>query len=388
MKRGLIKSFPTDLPKAASPPHVSPPHLWWQQDWFFGLALFVITTLVYMPVWNGQPIWDDNGHLTKPELQSVAGLKRIWIEPGATQQYYPLVHTFFWIAHRLWGNWPYGYHFLSILLHVLSAMLMLRILRQLEIPGARLATALFALHPIQVESVAWISELKNTLSGVFYLSAGLIYLRFRSQTNGRRQSTLYAFALGLFVLGLLSKSVIATLPAALLVVFWWKRGELSWKGDFIPLIPFFAFGAASGAVTALVERKFIGAEGADFEFSVLERVLIAGRAFWFYLGKLVWPKDLIFIYPRWHINQTVWWQYLFPLAALGLLLALWLLRRRWRGPLAAFLLYGGTLFPALGFVNVYPFLYSFVADHFQYLACVAPLTLAAAVIATSISREN
>jgi len=168
------------------------------------------------------------------------------------------------------------------------------------------------------------------------------------------------------------------LPAALLVVLWWKRGRLSWKTDVVPLAPFFAFGAGFGIFSAWMERSSVGATGTEFQFSFVERCLIAGRAIWFYLEKLAWPVPLIFNYPRWQISQALWWQYLFPLAALGLLAALWWHRKRHPGLLATFLLFCGILFPALGFLNVYPFRYSFVADHFQYLACIAPLTLAAA----------
>jgi hypothetical protein len=138
----------------------------WRRDWLLGLLLVIVTLLVYLPVWNGSPIWDDDAHLTKPELRSLEGLGRIWTQPGATQRYYPLAHTLFWVEHQLWGDWPAGYHLLSILLHCASALLLVRILRQLQIPGAWLAAAIFALHPIQAESVAWISELKNTLSGL------------------------------------------------------------------------------------------------------------------------------------------------------------------------------------------------------------------------------
>jgi len=355
---------------------------WWRSDWFLSMALIVVTTIVYCPAWNGQPIWDDDGHLTKPALRSLTGLVRIWIEPGAAQQYYPLVHSVFWVEYQLWGLSPFGYHLVTILLHTLSALLLVRILRKLEVPGAWLAGALFALHPVQVESVAWISELKNTLSGVFCLGATLVYFRFDRQ----RRWTLWATALGLFALGLMSKSVIATLPAALLVILWWKRGKLSWKEDVLPLAPFFVLSLLFGFFTAWMERKFIGADGAAFNFSFVERTLIAGRAIWFYLGKMVWPENLIFIYPRWQISQTIWWQYLFPLAALGLLTGLWWLRKWSRAPLAVFLLFAGTLFPALGYFNIYPFSFSFVADHFQYLACIAPLSLAAAAIA-SYSRR-
>jgi tetratricopeptide (TPR) repeat protein len=346
-----------------------------RKDWLLGLFLVAVTIMAYQPAWQAGLVWDDDHHITPPALRSLHGLARIWTQLGATQQYYPLIHSVFWVEHRLWGEAAAGYHWLNILLHACSALLLVKILRQLKIPGAWLAAALFALHPVEVESVAWISELKNTLSGVFYLGAALAYLGFDRTRSGRN----YALALGLFLLGLMCKTVIASLPAALLVVFWWQRDTLSWKRDARPLMPFFITGIGAGLLTAWVERKFIGAEGSAFDLSILERFLVAGRAIWFYLGKLLWPVDLAFIYPRWQVSQTAWWQYLFPAAALLLLgLLIW---RRWRGPLAAMLFFVGTLFPALGFFNVFPFRYSFVADHFQYLASIGPLTLAAAGIA-------
>jgi protein O-mannosyl-transferase len=349
----------------------------WRRDWLLSLLLVIATLLAYLPVWNGTPIWDDDAHLTKPELRSLQGLGRIWTQPGATQQYYPLVHTLFWVEHQLWGSWPAGYHLLSILLHCASALLLVRILRQLQIPGAWLAAAIFALHPIQAESVAWISELKNTLSGVFYFGSVLAYLKFdRTRDRGS-----YAVALALFIFGLMSKTVIATLPLAILIIFWWKRGKLSCKRDLWPLIPFFLLGTAVGVFTAWVERNLIGAQGADFNYTIIERFLIAGRVIWFYLGKLIWPLDLIFVYPRWSVSQTVWWQYLYPAAALLLLIVSIRLSRRWRAPLAGVLFFIVTLFPVLGFLNVYPFRYSLVADHFQYLASLGIITLVAAGIA-------
>ena len=349
----------------------------WKRGWLKGWLLLIAVIFVYQPVWHGKPIWDDDAHLTPPALRSSRGLARIWIEPGATQQYYPLVHSIFWVEHKLWDDATLGYHLINILLHAFSALLFWKILRQLQVPGAYLAAAMFALHPICVESVAWISEIKNTLSGAFYLGAALVYLRFDRTRNGK----FYFFALGLFLLGLMSKTVIATLPAALLVVFWWQRGKLSWKQDVLPLIPFFMLGIGAGLFTAWVERKYVGASGSGYDFTFIERLLIAGRAIWFYLGKLIWPVDLTFIYPRWHVSQTVWWQCVFPITALLVSAGLWLLSRRNRAPLAAWLFFVGTLFPAMGFFNVFPFCYSFVADHFQYLACIGLITLAAAGIA-------
>lgn len=357
-----------------------PPSRNW--TWLLGTLLVAATFLAYLPAWNGRPIWDDNAHITRPDLQSLHGLARIWIQPGATQQYYPLVHSFFWLEHRLWGNATLGYHLVNILFHALSAVLLLNILRRLEVPGAWLAAAIFALHPVEAESVAWISELKNTLSATLCFGSVLAYLEF---DRGRR-GKFYVLALGLFVLGLAAKSVIATLPAALLVVFWWKRGTLSWKRDALPLLPFFTAGIAAGIFTSWMERHFIGAQGSEYNFTLVERCLIAGRAIWFYLSKLFWPADLIFSYPRWNVSQAVWWQYLFPLAAGALLGTLWLLRRRGRGLLAAMLFFVGTLFPALGFFSVYPFRFSFVADHFQYLAGIGPMVLTAAGIHIAFKR--
>ena len=346
------------------------------------LLIAIVTFLVYLPAMNGKPIWDDDFHITKPELQSLHGLSRIWFEVGAAQQYYPLLHSAFWLEHKLWGDSVVGYHLVNLLWHMISVTLLYLVLKRLKVPGALLATAIFALHPVMVESVAWISEQKNTLSAVFYLSAMLMYLEF---DQSRRRSR-YLIALGLFVLGLLTKTVTATLPAALLVIFWWQRGTLSWKRDVLPLVPLFVLGAAAGALTAWVERTKIGAEGAAFELSLVVRGLLAGRAIWFYLGKLVWPANLIFIYPRWEIDSAVWWQWLFPAAALGVLLLLWSLRRVSRGPLAGWLLFVGTLVPVLGFLNVFPFIYSFVADHFQYLASLGMIVLASAGIALGLKR--
>ncbi len=351
-------------------------------EWVLMAGLVVAVFLVYQPAWRGGVLWDDDGHITRPDLRSWDGLCRIWVEPAATQQYYPVLHSAFWIEHRLWGDDTLGYHLVNILLHAMAAVMVALILRRLTVPGAYLAAAIFALHPVHVESVAWITELKNTLSGVFYLSAMLVYLRF-DQT---RKRPLYFWACGLFALGLLSKTVTATLPAALLVIFWWQRNKLSWKRDVLPLIPMFAMGALAGLYTAFLERTEIGAEGAEFNFSIIERCLIAGRAIWFYLGKLVWPTDLIFIYPRWNISGTDWRLYLYLAAALVLLAAAWMVRRRWRAPLAGLLFFIGTLFPVLGFCNVYPFIFSFVADHFQYLASLGVIALVAAGIALLLKR--
>jgi len=353
----------------------------WPDGWVCALV-FLLVLLAYLPVLSGGFLWDDAGHVTRADLRSWAGLGRIWFEFGATQQFYPVLHSAFWIEHRLWGDSTLCYHLLNVLLHASAACLFGLLLRRLAVPGAWFAALLFALHPVCVESVAWISEQKNTLSLVFYLGAALAYLRFDRDRRGAH----YGLAIGLFLLALLTKTVTASLPAALLVVFWWQRGRLAWRRDVLPLLPWFVLGAASGLVTAHFERVIIGAQGADFDLSVVQRCLLAGRVFWFYLGKLAWPADLIFIYPHWTVDAAVWWQWLFLAGALALLAGLVWWQRRQRGPLAATLLFGGTLFPVLGFVNVFPFLFSYVADHFQYLASLAVFALAAAGLTQAAVR--
>src|SRR5438874_9563639 len=196
---------------------------WWKREWFFCLILAVVTMLAYQPAWYGGLLWDDDANIVSPELRSLDGLRRIWFVPRATQQYQPLHYSSSWLQQRLLGDWPTGYHLVNLLLHIGCVVLVLKILRLLRIPGAELAAIVFALHPVNVETVAWITERKNTLSGVFGLAATLWYLKF---DEGRRSRS-YALATGLFLLGLLSKTAIVTLPLAWLVILWWKRGAIS-----------------------------------------------------------------------------------------------------------------------------------------------------------------
>lgn len=342
-----------------------------------GVVLLFVTLTAYLPALSAGFIWDDQpGHVTRPELQSLDGLVRIWIEPGATQQYYPLLHSAFWLEHQLWGDAPFGYHLVNLLLHATAGCLFAAVLRRLVVPGATVAALLFALHPVCVESVAWVSEQKNTLSLVLYLCAALAYLRFETDRRPAR----YFLATAFFVAALLSKTVTATLPAALLVLAWWQRGQLSLRRDIVPLLPWFAGSTLAAITTASFEHALIGAQGADFALTGAQRLLLAGRAVWFYLGKLLLPLDLAFIYPRVlpDPNDLVAW--LYPVSALLFLAGLVWHSRRARGPLAAALLFGGSLVPALGFINVFPFLYSFVADHFQYLPSLAVFAFAAAAL--------
>ena len=364
-----------------SAPSAPRARLAWTAALILGLSL-----ACYWPALRGGLIWDDDAHVTKPELRSAAGLGQIWSNPRATQQYYPLLHSAFWVEHRLWGDAALGYHLASVLEHSAAALLLVLVLRRLRVPGAGLAGLVFAVHPVCVESVAWISEQKNTLSLVFYLLAALAYLGFDGARGRPGAGRLYFLASALFAMALLTKTVTATLPAALLVVLWWQRGRVDWRRDVRPLVPWFALAAASGAFTAWVERTLIGAQGAAFDLSPAERCLLAGRVVWFYLGKLLWPVHLVFIYPHWDAKSDAagWAGYL--AAAVLVTVALWLLRGRMRGPLAAWLLFTGSLFPVLGFFNVYPFLFSYVADHFQYLASLGIFAAAAAGAARLAGR--
>jgi tetratricopeptide (TPR) repeat protein len=346
-------------------------------DRIWPLLIFVGTLAVYLPALRDAGfIWDDDMYVTSNAvLRAPGGLWRIWFDPMSLPQYYPLVHTTFWLETRLWGLAPWGFHVVNVLLHAGAAVLAGSVLRRLAVPGAWLAAALFAVHPVQVESVAWITERKNVLSALLYFAAGLFLLRWVGALGRRRD---LAAGTLLFVGALLSKTVTASLPAALLLVLWWKGPRIE-RRRLAVILSLLALGAALGLTTAWIERHHVGAVGEAWNLSPLERLLIAGRAVWFYAAKLVWPFNLSFIYPRWEIDPAWLAGYAFPLAAAAVVAALAVLRDRiGKGPLTAVLYFGGTLVPALGFFNVFPMKYSFVADHFQYLASIGLLGLMAA----------
>lgn len=349
-------------------------------DWSAFLApllVVVATVLAYGPALGGGFIWNDADYVTHPALRSWAGLGRIWTEFGATEQYYPLLHSAFWLQQAFWGDAPLGYHLVTVLAHAGAAVLFGLVLRRLAVPGAWLAAALFALHPVHVESVAWIAEQKNTFSLVLYLLAAWAYLDF----DATRRRGAYAGALVFFALSLLTKTMTATLPAALLVVLWWRHGRLEWRKDVRPLLPWFVVGAAAGLLISWVESHYGGAAGDEFTADGLGRVLVAARAFWFYLRSLAWPFDLAFIYPRWTPDAREALQWLPVVGLVGLGAGLWAVRRWHRGPLAVFLFFAGSLFPVLGIVPLYGARYSWVWDHWQYLPDLGPLALAGAGLA-------
>jgi len=354
-------------------------------------AILALTLSSYLPAIHGGFIWDDDDYVTQnAALRDLQGLGQIWSRPGSVAQYYPLTYTTFWVDYHLWGLRPLPYHVENVVLHAISAIILWRLLAGLAVPGAWLAAALFALHPVQVESVAWITERKNVLAGVFYVGAGYAYLSGAGLLGGDRTGAARpawsAVSLLLFLCALLSKTVTCSLPAVLLLIIWWKR-EGDVRRHARALAPFFVVGMVSAAMTVWMERYNVQAVGKEWGLSPPARCLLAGRALCFYAGKLFWPSRLAFIYPRWQINTSDWQQYLYPIAAVAVMVALWLARRRiGKGPLVAALCFAGALFPALGFFNTYPMRYSYVADHFQYLASIFLIVPAAAVVSLAAER--
>jgi len=363
--------------------------------WAWVLALLVLVT--FGPGMQNGFIWDDPRHVTENKaLQSAEGLYKIWFEPSrgtaetyVTPQYYPLTHTSYWIEYHLWGLNPTGYHVTNIVLHAISVLLVWGILRELGVAGAWVAAAIFAVHPVQVETVAWITERKNTLCGVFYFAAVWAYLK-REGTGHRGQGTgkkgvWYGVSLLLFVCALLSKTIACSMPGVVLLLIWWKRGRIGLV-DIARVVPFFVIGAVAGANTAWMERHVVRAVGGDWEMTPAQHAIVAGKVVWFYVGKLLWPWPLMFMYPRWEADPGEALNWIWPIGVVGVFVALWELRRRiGRGPVVAWGIYVVSLAPAMGFVHVYPMRFSYVADHFQYLAGVPVIVLIVGAVGAVLS---
>lgn len=352
-------------------------------------TLGLLAVICYLPamLWGGL-IWDDRIWSRSPAVLQWSGLGTIWFSPSLIENeshYWPLTYTTFWLEHKLWGLAPAGYHVVNVALHVANTLLLWRILKRLAVPGAAVVAAVFAVHPLHVESVAWIIERKDVLSALFYLTAVLVWLRFLEQPRPWR----LGLALLLFMAGLLSKSIVVTLPVALLIMQWWKDGRIT-RRDLQRLAPFFllALVVTAGDLSFHESRQ----EPVNVDYSLAERVLIASRALWFYAGKLVWPADLAVIYPLWEVGvgDPRAWSYL--AAALALPVTLWLMRHRiGRGPLAGALFFAVTLSPTLGFVDFSYMEFSFVADRFQYLAgigLIATVVGAASACAATLAERR
>jgi tetratricopeptide (TPR) repeat protein len=346
------------------------------------LLLAVTTILAYQPAWHGGFIWDDDAYITNNELLTAPdGLRRIWFSLDSPSQYFPLVYTMFRFERAWWGLSPTGYHFVNILLHIANALILWSLLARLRVPGAWLASAIFALHPVQVESVAWITERKNVLMGLFFLLTIRAWVEFVDKQTKHRWF-FYVLALLLYALALFSKTTACTLPAALLLILWLQGRRINQR-QLVQLVPFVVLALGMGLLTVWWERYHQGTHGPLFAISPPERLLIASRAIWFYLGKLFWPSNLTFIYPRWMVSPTHLLEYAW-LAALGGLCAAISFARRYVGRSleVAALFFVATLSPVIGFIMLYTFRYTFVADHYQYLASIGPIALASAGITT------
>lgn len=368
-------------------------------------GLIALTLLAYLPaILYGGFVWDDPDYLTRnPFIQEGwNGLLGIWI-PGNTPQYYPLVFSSFWLEYHLWGAdaaghcLPLGYHLVNVVQHILNALLLWRFLQETGVRGAWLVGFLFALHPVNVESVAWITERKNVLSGFFYLTAALAYRRFDALLDSpaaeRPKAVFwkwYALASVLFLAALLSKSVTASLPAALILVRLYERKPFRFQ-FLAPLIPWFLIGAALGLHTAHLEQHHVGASAffQEVHRSLGERLVVACQTLLFYPWKVLVPWPVMFNYPRWEVNlQSVldYWP-VFTVLAITVV-SLWAYARGRRGLFVALSFFAGTLFPASGFLYVYPHRYSFVADHFAYLANIGTLVLLATVLLRWLPRPK
>ena len=348
-----------------------------------GVAVIgVLIGVCYYPALFGDFVWDDVIFSEEPVIHAWSGLKSIWFSPADIRNeghYWPIVYTTFYLEHKLWGLAPAGYHAVNMVLYFVNSLLVWRLMTRLAVPGAWLIAAVFAVHPLHVESVAWIIERKDLLSGLFYLGAVLAWLRFLDAPNLAR----YIATLLLFVAGLLSKTVVITLPAALLVLQWWRAGRLTWT-DLLRVVPLLVVGFA---ITLADFAYYTSRESLDLGYSFAERVLIAGRALWFYAAKLVWPTDLAVIHPLWQVDVTDFVGWTYVAAAVALAAALWF-ARRWigRGPLAAALFFAVTLSPVLGFIDFGYMQFSFVADRFQYLAGIGVIAVLIAAAACAAHR--
>ncbi len=350
----------------------------WRRRLVLGALLCVVVVVGYWPCLHGGFIWDDKVLLSESRLvHAPDGLYRFWFTTQAPD-YWPLTSTTFWLEWRLWGNEPVGYHVTNLVLHALEALLVWVILGRLGVGGGYLAGLLFAAHPVNVESVAWIAQRKNLVALLFFLLSILCYLLSEEAegAGGRsRGRGFYAASLVAFVLAMLGKGSVAPLPVLLLLLVWWKRGYLE-RRDFARVAPFLAV----AAVLALVNVWFQTHGGEELRhLSLVQRVLGAGAVVWFYLWKALVPVGLSFVYRQWQVEpgQLLWWIPL--LSGVGLTLVLWRYRGRWGRPFfVAWCFFCVALVPVMGLTDVYFMRFSLVADHYQHVALIGVVSLVGA----------
>jgi hypothetical protein len=323
---------------------------------------------------------DDDAHLTaNPCIVGPLGLKEIWTTSAA--DICPLTLTTFWVAHTLWGLAPLPYHLVNVLMHGACAVLLWRVLRSLRVQGAWLGAALWALHPVAVESVAWITEMKNTEPGLFFLLSILFFVRrLRAKDLDGRTGGGWNYALTLLfaALAMASKTSTVILPVVLCLCAWWMEGRWHWR-NVARVLPIFLMSIAASALSIWTQGLALARVVTDPQWARTwpERLATAGDAIWFYLGKLLWPHPLITIYPRWQIDPGQWVSYLPLLAVIVILSIFWLKSEPWsRACFFAFAYFIAALLPVLGLIDNPIFRYSLVFDHFQYLGSIGPLALA------------
>src|SRR5215813_12707066 len=347
----------------------------------FAVLLAAVTILAYRPAWHGGFLWDDDDYVINNELLTAShGWQRIWFSLDSPSQYFPLTYSTFRVEHAWWGLHTTGYHWVNLLLHVANALLVWTVLARLGVPGAWLAAAIFALHPVQVESVAWITERKNVLMGFFFLLTLLAWIAFVNERT-RRPWIFCCLALIFYVLALSAKATACTLPAALFLILWLQKKPITMR-RLMQIVPFVILGVGMGLLVVWWEHYHQGTNRAAFTFlSPIERILVASRAVWFYLSKIFWPSNLTFIYPRWNISPAEFFNYIWLLAGIAACVAIYFGRRYFgRSVEVAAAFFVATLSPVLGFIMLFTFRYTFVADHYQYLACIGPIALASAGI--------
>jgi tetratricopeptide (TPR) repeat protein len=331
----------------------------------------------YAPALRGGFIWDDSLMVEKnPLVAGEFGPGSIWF-----QMDFPLSMVVFWLQWLAWGNHSTGYHIVNVLLHAANAVLVWRLLTRLRVRGAWLAAALFAVHPVCVTSVAWISEQKNTLSLCFFLLSFLFYARSVGAERGvERPGSAFGYgcSLLLFVLALLTKTSTVMLPVVLLLWTWWHRGRVGWR-DWLRAAPYFLLALGLGLLSIWFQaNQLLRGESAQAE-NIPERLAGAGWAFWFYLGKALLPVQLNLIYPRWSVRAGSVVSWLPLLGAVAVAAVCWLRRHGWgRHVLFGLGSFGVGLFPVLGFFDMYYLAISRVSDHFAYLPLVGIVALVGA----------
>jgi hypothetical protein len=335
-----------------------------------GALIFLLTVLAYIPAMRAGFVFDDSSLITNnPTVKGSDGLHRIWFTTEAPD-YYPLTWSLWWMEWRLWDARPMGYHVVNVLLHAVNAVLAWMILRKLKVPGAWVAALIFAIHPVNVATVAWISEQKNTLSMLFYLCAILVYLRFDEEGRWRW----YGLSLGVFLLALLSKAAVVMLPVVLLGCVWWTRGRMR-RLDLQRCVPF-ALVSAISAVVAIWFQYNRALQGYATLSGVGSRLALAGWTPWFYLWKALVPTNLMVIYPQGKIDSSQWASYLPGLILVGCVTLFWWKRSRWGRPLLFGIGYFVVmLLPVMGFFDQGFYYYSWVADHWQYYSIIGVIAL-------------